>query len=124
MNTPKDLLYAASHEWLKIEGDEALIGITDFAQEQLGDLTFADLPSIGAKFNAGQEFGSLESVKAASEIYMPVAGTIIAVNETLEDSPELINSDPYTDGWLVRIKLDAKPEGLLSAEAYEESVNA
>ncbi len=119
MSTPKDLMYAKSHEWLKLEGQEAVIGITEFAQEQLGDLTFVDLPKVGTQLKAGQEFGSVESVKAASEVYAPVAGTVIAVNEALNNAPELINSAPYSDGWMIRVKVEAAPQGLLSAAEYE-----
>lgn len=119
MSIPKDLMYAKSHEWLKLEGQEATIGITDFAQEQLGDLTFVDLPKVGAQLKAGQEFGSVESVKAASEVYAPVAGTVVAVNEALNNSPELINKAPYSDGWIIRVKVESAPQGLLSAAEYE-----
>jgi glycine cleavage system H protein len=119
MNT-QGLLYAKSHEWVKIEGDEAVVGITDFAQEQLGDLTFVELPQPGDQAEAGQEIGSVESVKAASEIYSPVTGEVIAVNTALEDAPELINSDPFGEGWMFRVKLAEQPSGLLDADAYAE----
>ncbi len=122
MNIPDDLLYASSHEWIRIEGDEAVIGITDFAQEQLGDVTFVDLPAVGASFDAGQEMGSVESVKAASEIYCPVSGDILEVNTDLDSSPELINESPFDAGWLVRIKVLSPPSGLMNAEEYEEYV--
>ena len=120
MNFPDDLLYAESHEWVRVEGDEAVIGISDFAQEQLGDVTFVDLPAIGSLFEAGQEMGSVESVKAASEIYCPVAGEVVEVNNDLDASPELINESPYDGGWLVRIKLASSASGLMTAEEYEE----
>ncbi|WP_035064231.1 glycine cleavage system protein GcvH [Nitratidesulfovibrio termitidis] len=122
MSIPADLLYTDTHEWVRIEGDEAVIGITQFAQEQLGDLTFVDLPAVGDTLATGQEMGSVESVKAASELYSPLAGTVSAVNDALSGAPELVNQLPYTDGWMVRVKLDGKPEGLLSAADYEAVV--
>jgi len=122
---PNDLLYAKSHEWVRIEdNEEATIGITHFAQEQLGDITFIDLPSVGDTFSAGDEMGSIESVKAASELYCPVSGEIIAINEALDDAPEKVNTSPFGDGWLVRIKLDEEPEDLLSPEEYAEIAQA
>lgn len=122
---PNDLLYTKSHEWVRIEdNEEATVGITHFAQEQLGDITFIDLPSVGDAFSAGDEMGSVESVKAASELYCPVSGEIIAVNETLDDAPEKVNSSPFGDGWLVRIKLDGEPDDLLSPEEYAEIAQA
>ncbi|EGY27513.1 glycine cleavage system H protein [Desulfovibrio sp. A2] len=122
MSIPADLLYTDTHEWVRIEGDEAVIGITQFAQEQLGDLTFVDLPAVGDTLATGQEMGSVESVKAASELYSPLAGTVSAVNDALSGAPELVNQSPYTDGWMVRVKLDGKPESLLSAADYEAVV--
>ena len=120
MNNPDDLLYAESHEWVRIEGEEAIIGITDFAQEQLGDVTFVDLPAVGSTLDAGQEMGSVESVKAASELYAPVSGEVIEVNPDLDASPEIINESPYDGGWMIRVKLSSSPSGLMSAEEYEE----
>lgn len=117
---PKELLYAKSHEWVRIEGDEAVVGITHFAQEQLGDLTFVELPQAGDQAEAGKEIGSVESVKAASEIYSPVSGEVVAVNTELENAPELINKEPFGAGWMFRVKLSAKPQGLLDADAYAE----
>lgn len=119
---PDDLLYAKSHEWCLIEGDVATVGITQFAQEQLGDLTFVELPDVGDTFEAGNEMGSVESVKAASEIYAPVSGEIIEVNEELEDAPEKVNEEPYGDGWMVKIKFKGEPEGLMDAGGYAESI--
>ena len=115
---PKELLYAKSHEWVWIEGDEAVVGITHFAQEQLGDLTFVELHQPGDEAVAGSEIGSVESVKAASEIYSPVSGDIIAVNAELENAPELVNKDPFGAGWLFKVKLSEAPQGLLDADAY------
>ncbi len=120
MNNPEDLLYAATHEWVRIEGEEAVIGITEFAQEQLGDITFVDLPSVGTILEVGQEMGSVESVKAASEIYSPVVGEVIEVNTDLDASPEIINESPYDGGWMIRVKISSPPSGLMSAEEYEE----
>ena len=118
MNIPDSLLYRASHEWVRIEGKEAVIGITHYAQNQLGDVTYVDLPAVGAQLVAGKEFGSIESVKAASELYAPVSGSVIAVNEVLVDAPETINQSPYGDGWMVRVSLSAEPAGLLNAADY------
>ena len=119
---PKELSYTKTHEWAKIKGDVAIVGITHFAQEQLGDITFIELPQIGQKFNRGDEMGSIESVKAASEIYSPVSGEVIAVNEELENAPEKINQDPYGQGWIARFKLTSPAEGLLNSDEYARIV--
>ena len=119
---PKELSYTKTHEWAKVEGDVAIVGITHFAQEQLGDITFIELPQIGQKFNRGDEMGSIESVKAASEIYSPVSGEVIAVNEELENAPEKINQDPYGQGWIARFKLTSPAEGLLNIDEYARIV--
>jgi len=115
---PEDLKYAKSHEWCKVDGEVATVGITQFAQEQLGDLTFVELPEVGDTFEAGDEMGSVESVKAASEIYSPVSGEVIEVNEALADAPEKVNQAPYADGWLVKFRITGAPEGLLDAAGY------
>ncbi len=117
--TPDDLMYTRTHEWVRIEDNEAVVGITDFAQDQLGDLTFIELPEVGDVLSSGNEMGTIESVKAASEIYSPVDGEVIAVNEELEDAPEMVNESPYDDGWLIRVALQRDPEDLLSADEYE-----
>lgn len=122
MSIPAELKYSKTHEWIRIEGDEAVIGITHFAQEQLGDLTFVDLPGVGDTLEVEQEMGSVESVKAASELYAPVAGEVVAVNDALASAPELANQSPYTEGWMLRVKLAATPEDLLDAAAYGELV--
>ncbi len=124
--TPAELKYASSHEWVRVEGDVATVGITDHAQDALGDLVYVELPEVGDTVNAGDEAGVVESVKAASDIYAPVSGEIIAVNEALTDSPEIVNSDPYHDGWMYKIRLsdEAELEDLLSAEDYEAEVAA
>ncbi|WP_243367717.1 glycine cleavage system protein GcvH [Fundidesulfovibrio soli] len=121
---PTDLLYTPSHEWAKIEGDTATVGITSFAQEQLGDITFVDLPAVGATVTQGKEFGSIESVKAASELYSPVSGEVVEVNADLDGAPELVNQEPFAGGWMIKVKLSAKPEGLLDAAAYEETAKS
>ena len=121
---PNDRLYAKSHEWVKIEGDTATFGITDFAQQQLGDLTYVELPSVGDTFAAGDEFGSVESVKAASELYAPVGGEVVEINESLEDAPEKVNAAPYGEGWLVKVKTSGAPEGLLDAAGYQAAVES
>ncbi len=124
MNIPAELKYSKSHEWVRIEGEEAVIGISHFAQEQLGDLTFVELPAAGDSINAGEEMGSVESVKAASELYAPVSGEVIAVNEALEDAPEAVNESPYADGWMLKVKLTSAPEGLLSADEYTSLIES
>ena len=119
MSVNPGLLYASSHEWVRIEGNEAVIGISHFAQDQLGDLTVVELPDVGTALAAGQEMGSVESVKAASEVYSPVAGEVIAVNTVLEDAPELVNQSPYDKGWMVRLRLDGQPGELMNADQYK-----
>lgn len=121
---PEALKYTKDHEWLKADGEEAIIGITQHAQESLGDITFVELPAVGDSFSAGESFGVVESVKAASDLYMPVDGEVVAVNEALEDAPETVNDDPYEAGWIVRIKPSAPAQlkTLLSAEQYRELV--
>ncbi|MGM0646568.1 MAG: glycine cleavage system protein GcvH [Thermodesulfobacteriota bacterium] len=115
---PKNLLYTRSHEWVRPEEGRITMGITHFAQEQLGDLTFVELPEPGDHVEAGQEIGTVESVKAASEVYAPVSGEIAEINEELEDAPEKVNADPYGEGWLVRITTEAKLDDLMDATAY------
>ncbi|MEU3826600.1 glycine cleavage system protein GcvH [Streptomyces sp. SID486] len=124
MATPEDLKYTKDHEWVRITGDKAYVGITDHAQKQLGDVVFVELPEAGAKFDAGQPFGSLESVKAVSEVYMPLSGTVSEPNAALNDDPELVNTDPYGEGWMVAITLTDRRQlaGLLSAAQYEDYI--
>ncbi|ALG68504.1 glycine cleavage system protein GcvH [Beggiatoa leptomitoformis] len=122
-----DLKYASSHEWVRIENDVAIIGITDHAQQLLGDLVFIELPEIGQPVDAGDECAVVESVKAASDVYSPVGGEVIAVNASLVDEPELVNKSPYYDGWLFKVRLsdgDAGLDDLLSAEEYSENLEA
>lgn len=123
-NIPSDLKYLSSHEWARLEddGETVTVGITDYAQEMLGDVVFVELPEVGAEISAGDEVGVVESVKAASDIFSPVSGEVIAINEALEESPELVNSDPYNDGWFFKVRIKDKSElqSLLDAEGYEE----
>jgi len=122
-NVPSELKYVSSHEWIRDEGDGVVtIGITDYAQESLGDVVFVETPDVGAEVSAGDDAGVVESVKAASDIYAPLSGTVIEVNEELEDAPESVNSDPYGDGWFFKLKLSDPDEldDLLSAEEYQE----
>ena len=118
MSDPKDLQYAKSHEWVRVEGDIATVGITDHAQKALGDITYAECPQVDDSVEAGKECGSIESVKAASDIFSPVSGTVTEVNGELEDAPETVNGDPYGAGWLFKVRLSAPVEGLLDADAY------
>ena len=118
MSDPKDLQYAKSHEWVRVEGDIATVGITDHAQKALGDITYAECPQVDDSVEAGKECGSIESVKAASDIFSPVSGTVTEVNGELEDAPETVKGDPYGAGWLFKVKLSAPVEGLLDADAY------
>lgn len=122
-NTPSDLKYASSHEWARLEEDGTVtVGISDHAQNALGDVVFVELPEVGRELNAGQEAGVVESVKAASDIYAPVSGEVIAINDVLEDSPETINGDPYHAGWFFRLQPNdpAELDNLLDADAYQE----
>ena len=120
MNTPDNLKYAASHEWARLEADGSVtIGITDHAQEALGDIVFLELPAVGRVVKAGEECAVVESVKAASDVYSPLDGVIVEVNEALADNPELINQDPYGEGWIFRIKTASTLDALLDAAAYE-----
>lgn len=118
---PEDLFYAKSDEWVRIEGDTATIGISDYAQDALNDIVYVELPEVGDTLDAGDQFGSLESVKAASDLYTFVSGEVIAVNGALEEEPEIINSDPYGKGWILKIKLSAEPDtsALMDSDAYK-----
>ena len=123
-NSPEDNRYARSHEYVHVEGDTGTIGITEYAQKELGDVVFVELPQVGSQLEMGDELGSIESVKAVSELFAPVGGEVIEVNEALADKPELVNTDPWGDGWMVRVRLaDAtEVDELMSAEEYEEFV--
>ena len=119
MNIPGELEYTRTHEWVRREGDVATVGITDHAQDELGDVVFIELPEEGVSFGAGDSFGTIESVKAVSDLYTPVGGEVIGVNETLNDSPERVNEDPYGGGWMIRLRISGEGE-LLSADEYEK----
>ena len=124
MNIPSNLQYTKDHEWVKIENGVATIGITDFAQGELGDIVFVELPEVGKSFNAGDAFGTIEAVKTVTDLFSPISGNIVAINEGLDNDPGKVNSDPYGDGWLVKIRLSDPDEkdGLLSSIAYEEII--
>lgn len=125
MNAPKDLKYSAEHEWVKTEGGNVRIGITEFAQSELGDIVFVELPQVGDEIKAGDPFGSVESVKTVSELYAPISGKVVEVNTELEDSPEYVNESPYENAWMIVIEpSDAREvDGLLSPEKYEELIS-
>lgn len=124
MNTPSELKYTKDHEWIKIEGNIATIGITDFAQGELGDIVFVDVDSVDDELSAGDVFGSVEAVKTVSDLYLPVSGKVAEFNEALENEPELLNTDPYGKGWIIKVEVaeDADLSQLLSAEQYQESL--
>jgi glycine cleavage system H protein len=119
VSVPEELQYTKTHEWVRTEGDTATIGVTDFAQEELGDIVFVELPEEGATLDAGDSFGTLESVKAVSDLYTPVGGEVVEINEALNDSPEKINEDPYGEGWIVKLRVSDEGD-LLSASDYEQ----
>jgi glycine cleavage system H protein len=124
ISLPDDICYVESHEWARAEGDNVKVGITDYAQDQLGDIVFVEMPEVGETFDKGAEFGTVESVKAVSELYMPVGGEVVAVNGALEDAPELINNTPYSEGWMIEVKPD-DPEALgslMTKDAYLTSL--
>ena len=125
MNFPNDVKYTKEHEWIRLEGDVAYVGITDYAQEQLGDIVFVDIQTVGETLAADEVFGTIEVVKTISDLFLPVAGEVLEQNETLEEQPELVNKDPYGEGWLIKVKPeDIKAvEDLLDAEAYKAVVN-
>ena len=125
-NVPEDLHYSKDHEWVRVDGDQAIIGITDYAQDSLGDVVYVELPKAGDEFAANESFGSVESVKAVSEVFTPIAGAVVQINEALADEPETVNSDPYGDGWMIRVKM-ANPgevDSLLTAAEYEDFTKA
>ena len=126
MNFPSELKYTAEHEWLKLEGDIAVVGITEFAQRELGDIVFLDIPTVGTNVAGNEVFGSVEAVKTVSDLFMPLAGEVLEFNTALESSPELVNTDPYGAGWIVKIKLkDINAiTSLMSSDEYEKTVGA
>jgi glycine cleavage system H protein len=125
-NVPEGLYYSKDHEWLKVEGEVGTVGITDYAQNSLGDVVYVELPKAGEVFEAHATFGSVESVKAVSELFLPVGGEVVEVNEALQDEPESVNTDPYGGGWMLRVRLSNRGEvdGLLSAAEYEDYIKS
>ena len=125
MNFPNDVKYTKEHEWIRLEGDVAYVGITDYAQEQLGDIVFVDIQTVGETLAADEVFGTIEVVKTISDLFLPVAGEVLEQNETLEEQPELVNKDPYGEGWLIKMNpaADADFDSLLDAEAYKALIN-
>lgn len=126
MNFPNELKYTKDHEWVRVEGDEAIIGITDFAQRELGDIVFVDVDTVGDEVAADDVFGTIEAVKTVSDLFMPVSCTVLEINSDIDGAPESINQDPYGKGWIIRVKLNnpADVDGLLSAEEYKDLVSA
>ena len=124
MNIPAELKYSKDHEWIRLEGETAYVGITDFAQHELGDIVFVDIDTVDETLEADETFGTIEAVKTSSDLLMPVAGTVIEFNEALADAPETVNNDPYGEGWIIKVQVanPADLEGLLSAEAYKELI--
>ena len=124
MNTPNDLKYTSEHEWVKLDGDIATVGITDYAQDQLGDIVFVELPDEGETLEKGDTFGVVESTKSVSDLYVPLSGTVIESNDPLLDSPEILNEDPYGEGWMIKIKINNKAEvsELLDAKNYQKQI--
>ena len=124
MNTPTNLKYSEDHEWIRVEGDEAYVGITDFAQSQLGDIVFVDVPTVGENLAAGEVFGSIEAVKTVSDAFIPVGGEVVEFNDAIDADPSLVNSDPYGEGWMIKVKMSnpAEYDDLLSPEAYAELI--
>jgi len=124
MNIPNQLLYTSEHEWIRVEGDEIVIGVTDFAQGELGDVVFVEIETEGETLSRGDTFGTIEAVKTVSDLYMPADGEVMEVNAALEDNPELVNSDPFGDGWMIRVKISdpSQLDDLLSAEEYQSLI--
>lgn len=124
MTFPENLLYTKDHEWVRIEGNEAFVGITDYAQSELGEIVFVDIQSVGETINQGETFGAVEAVKTVSDLFMPLSGEVLEVNSLLEDQPELVNNDPYGEGWMIKIAVSdfAEKDNLLDAEAYKALV--
>ena len=125
MNIPAELKYTKDHEWVRIEGDEAVIGITDFAQSELGDIVFVEVETEGESIESEEIFGSVEAVKTVSDLFMPLSGEVLSFNSELEDAPEVVNSDPYGEGWMIRVKISNNSEidNLLSAEQYKDLIS-
>lgn len=124
MNFPSDIRYTAEHEWIRVEGEEAYVGITDYAQSELGEIVFVDVPTIGEEVAQGEVFGSIEAVKTVSDLNIPVTGAVLAINEELDAQPELVNNDPYGEGWIIKIAVKdlAELDNLMDAEAYQATI--
>tara|TARA_Y100001970_G_C14106939_1_gene788686 strand:+ start:106 stop:483 length:378 start_codon:yes stop_codon:yes gene_type:complete len=124
LNTPDNLFYTSEHEWIKIDGEIATIGITDFAQSELGDIIFLEFPDLNSAFKKGDIFGTIEAVKTVSDLYMPIDGEVCEINDILNDNPEKVNEDPYRDGWMVKIRIDKNValDGLLDAQKYNQLI--
>ena len=126
MNVPEDLRYSSDHEWVGRDGDVVRVGVTDYAQDALGDVVFVQVPTVGAEVNVGDAFGEVESTKSVSDVYAPVSGTVVEVNEALADTPQMLNEDPYGEGWIcaIRISDPSQFDGLLDAEAYRKLIES
>jgi glycine cleavage system H protein len=126
MNIPDDLKYTKDHEWVKVDGDEAIVGITDFAQHELGDIVYIEVGTQGETLDQEETFGTIEAVKTVSDLFMPIGGEIVAFNDDIESSPDIVNKDPYGQGWLIKVKMSdpSEVEGLLTAEQYKELTGA
>ncbi|MDR9398005.1 glycine cleavage system protein GcvH [Salibacter sp.] len=126
MNFPEELKYTKDHEWIKVDGDVAIVGITDYAQSELGDIVYVEVETEGEELDREEVFGTIEAVKTVSDLFMPVSGEVVEFNESLEDDPETVNNDPYNDGWIIKIKMSNSSEldDLISASDYKEEVNA
>ena len=126
MNIPADLKYTKDHEWIRVNGDEATIGVTDYAQGELGDIVYVEIETDGETLDKEEVFGTVEAVKTVSDLFMPVSGEVVAVNESLADSPDIVNSDPYGEGWMIKVKLSNTSEldDLMSADDYKEEIGA
>ncbi len=124
MSHPSDRKYSTEHEWVMVDGDVAVIGISEYAQDQLGEVVYVDLPGVGDTLTAGDTFGEIESVKSVSELYAPITGEVVEVNDSLGDTPETVNQDPHGEGWMIKVRVDdpAEVEGLMSADDYDESI--
>lgn len=124
MNIPSHLKYTSDHEWVNIKDGVATVGITDFAQGELGDIVFVEFPEVGDSFDAGDTFGTIEAVKTVADLFMPVSGEVVAINDDLDDAPDKVNSDPYGDGWIIKIQISdpSKEEGLIAPDSYKEMI--
>ncbi len=124
MNVPSNLKYTDDHEWIKVDGDTATVGVTDYAQQQLGDVVFVEIETEGETLSKGETFGTIEAVKTVSDLFMPISGEVLEINPKLEEAPEIVNNDPYNEGWMVKIKIQDASElnDLLSADAYKENI--